>query len=171
VARDLVMVNGLPGSGKSTLGSRLADALGATFLSKDRVKEALADAVVTEVPQLGAVAMNTAYALAGSLDGMVVLDSWWFRPRDLEYARLGLERSGATASAEVWCEVPPSVARTRFLARRRPSYYQDAERLANEWPRWAAEAEPLALGPVIRVDTTGPVDLGDLCAQVKAALR
>jgi predicted kinase len=164
------MVNGLPGSGKSTLGPRLANALGAAFLAKDRIKEALADAVVTEVPQLGAVAMNTAYALAAAIDGMVVLDSWWFRPRDLEYARIGLERSGATASAEIWCDVPPALARTRFLARNRPAYYQDAERLAEHWDRWAAEAEPIALGPVLRVDTTRPVDLAALCTQVKGVL-
>jgi predicted kinase len=171
MARDLVMVNGLPGSGKSTLGPRLANALGAAYLSKDRIKEALADAVVSEVPALGPVAMDTAYALAGSIDGMVVLDSWWFRPRDLEFARRGLERTGATALAEVWCDVPAAVARTRVLARQRPDHiYHDADRLAVEWPRWAAEAEPLALGPVIRVDTTAPVDLGALCTQLKAAL-
>lgn len=164
------MVNGLPGSGKSTLGPRLANALGAAFLSKDRIKEALADAVVTEVPQLGAVAMNTAWALAAAIDGMVVLDSWWFRPRDLEYARIGLQRSGATASAEIWCDVPSSLARSRALARNRPAYYQDAERLAEDWDRWAAEAEPIALGPVLRVDTTRPVDLETLCTQVKSAL-
>jgi predicted kinase len=164
------MVNGLPGSGKSTLGPRLANALGAAFVSKDRVKDALAEAVVTDVPRLGAVAMDTAYALAAQLDGMVVLDSWWFRPRDLEHGRRGLERSGATASVEIWCAVPPSVARSRALARSRPAYYQDAERLADDWPRWAAEAEPLALGPVLRVDTTQAVDLPALCTQVKAAL-
>jgi cytidylate kinase len=59
MARDVVMVNGLPGSGKSSLGPRLAEALGATLLSKDRVKDALVAAVDADVPAgLGAVAMK-----------------------------------------------------------------------------------------------------------------
>jgi predicted kinase len=37
----LVLVNGLPGSGKSTLGAALTPLLRAEFLSKDAVKEAL----------------------------------------------------------------------------------------------------------------------------------
>jgi len=171
VARAVVMVNGLPGSGKSSLGPPLAAVLGAAFLAKDRIKDALAEAAGPDVPGLGAVAMDTAYALAAALDGTVVLDSWWFRPRDLEFARAGLVRCGAAATAEVWCDVPAELARARYVARQRPGYYADAQRLATDWPRWAAEAEPLALGPVIRVDTSGPVDLETLRSQVTAALR
>ncbi len=110
MARDLVMVNGLPGAGKTTLGPPLAAALGAAFLSKDRIKEALWQAA-GDVPGLGAVAMETAYALAAALDGTVVLESWWFRPRDLDFARSGLTRTGAAASVEVWCAVPAELAR------------------------------------------------------------
>ncbi len=170
MARDVVMVNGLPGSGKSSLAPRLAGALGAACLARDRIKEALADAVVTEVPALGVVAMETVWALAASLPGMVVVDSWWFRPRDLAYAREGLTRTGATGTVEVWCDVPAEVARARYVARRRPSVHADTERLATEWAGWAAAAAPLALGPVIRVDTARPVDAAVLGARVKAAL-
>ena len=170
MARDVVMVNGLPGAGKSALGPGLADAVGGIYLSKDRVKEGLAAAVTAEVPALGAVSMETVYALAAALPGRVVIDSWWFRPRDLGYARAGLTRCGATAWVEVWCEVPAALSRSRFEARRRPAFYQDAERLATQWSRWAAEAEPLALGPVIRVDTSRPVDLPAVAAEVASAL-
>jgi len=166
MARDVVMVNGLPGSGKSTLGPALAAELGAGYLSKDRVKEALAAAAGVSVPGLGAIAMETVYALAGALDGIVVIDSWWFRPRDLSYASAALG-----FPVEVWCDVPASLARSRFVARRRSALYEDAERLASSWDRWAAEAAPLALGPVIRVDTSGPVDAPALAASVKKALR
>ncbi len=170
MARDVVMVNGLPGSGKSSLGPRLAVALGAAYLAKDRIKEALSDAVVTEVPGLGAIAMDTVWALAASLPGTVVVDSWWFRPRDLADARDGLARTGATGTVEVWCDVPADVARARYVARRRPAVHRDTERLATEWAGWAAEAEPLGLGPVIRVDTTRPVDAAALGVRVRAAL-
>jgi predicted kinase len=170
MARDVVMVNGLPGSGKSSLAPRLAAALGGACLTEDRVKEALADAVVTEVPDLGGVAMDTVWTLAAAMSGTVVVDSWWFRPRDLERARAGLARSGAKATVEVWCDVPAAVARARYIARKRHTVHADAEKLATEWAGWAATAEPLALGPVIRVDTAGTVDVRALAEQVRAAL-
>ena len=170
MARDVVMVNGLPGSGKSSLAPRLAAALGAACLGKDRIKEALADAVVTEVPGLGAVAMETVWTLAATMSGMVVVDSWWFRPRDLESARAGLARSGAAATVEIWCDVPAELARARYVARKRHTVHADAEKLATEWGGWAAAAVPLGLGPVIRVDTARTVDIRALGEDVRAAL-
>ena len=170
MARDVVMVNGLPGSGKSSLAPRLAAALDAACLGKDRIKEALADAVVTEVPQLGAVAMDTVWTLAAAVSGMVVVDSWWFRPRDLEQARAGVARSGAKATVEIWCDVPAELARSRYISRKRHAVHADAEKLATEWTGWAAAAVPLALGPVIRVDTARTVDIRALADDVRAAL-
>lgn len=170
MARDVVLVNGLPGSGKSSLAPRLAVALGAAYLAKDRIKEALADAVVTSLPTIGAIAMDTVWRCAADLPGTVVVDSWWFRPRDLDHARAGLARAGAAGSVEVWCEVPAAVARARFVARRRPDVHADAERLATQWTGWAAQAAPLRLGPVVRVDTTAPVDAGAVADRVRAAL-
>ncbi|WP_412744739.1 AAA family ATPase [Krasilnikovia sp. MM14-A1004] len=171
MARDVVLVNGLPGSGKSTLGPGLASGLGAEFLGKDRIKEALASAISVVPSSLGAVAMETAWALAAGVPGAVVVDSWWFRPRDLEYARAGVLRAGAAAVVEVWCDVPPELARARYVARRRAAVHADAQRLATDWADWAARAEPLALGPVLRVNTSRPVDLPALCVGVRAALR
>jgi predicted kinase len=164
------MINGLPGSGKSSLAPRLANALGAAFLSKDRIKEALADALVNEMPALGAVAMETVWLLAANAGGTVVIESWWFRPRDLEHARKGLAASGASGVVEVWCDVPPHIARHRFVTRNRRELYRDGDRLAADWSTWAAEAEPLALSEVIRVDTQRPVDVDGLTSQVRAAL-
>jgi hypothetical protein len=88
VATALVLVNGLPGAGKTTLAAGLAGELGAVLLSKDAVKEALAtvlpDSVV--VPDLGVVAIESVWNLAARLPGVVVVESWWFRPRDLRFA-------------------------------------------------------------------------------------
>ena len=38
---DVVLVTGVPGAGKSTLGLALAEGLGAPFLSLDAIKEEL----------------------------------------------------------------------------------------------------------------------------------
>ncbi|MEV0246355.1 ATP-binding protein [Nocardia sp. NPDC050712] len=165
----LVLVNGLPGAGKTTVGARLARSLNAWFLSKDAVKEALAGSLenAVDVTELGGVAMETIWAMASRAPGNGVIDSWWFKPRDLEFARAGIARSGARRIVEVWCDLPAEVAKSRYAARQRAAIHRDRERLAGSWDRWAAEAEPLGLTPVVLVDTTGTVDYAALAERVQ----
>ncbi|MFI6047055.1 AAA family ATPase [Nocardia sp. NPDC051321] len=169
MAEFLVLVNGLPGAGKSTLGRPLAAALGGTFLSKDAVKEALAECVGDDavIPALGGIAMDAVWALAQAVSGTVVVDSWWFRPRDSGFARAGIEKAGADRVVEVWCDIPADVARRRYVSRRRGASYCDEQRLTDEWDTWAAQAVPLGLAPIVWVDTTQPVRLADLAAQIE----
>ncbi|MFE6857963.1 AAA family ATPase [Nocardia sp. NPDC057668] len=166
----LVLVNGLPGSGKSTLSRALAARLRADLLSKDAIKEALASCVDDEAmfPALGGIAMDTLWSLAASTPRHVVADSWWFAPRDRAPAAAGIARVAAPHTLELWCAVPPEVARTRYATRVRPPLHRDADRLLTDWPRWSREAEPLSLTPVLEVDTTGPVDIAALSARIIA---
>ncbi|MGY2063871.1 AAA family ATPase, partial [Nocardia gipuzkoensis] len=145
--RILVLVNGLPGSGKSTLARNLAAEFDACLLSKDRIKETLAADLGDHVavPALGAVAMDTIWALAAAARGHVVVDSWWFRPRDLEFARAGLALARAPRAVEIWCDTTPATARERYAGRLRASLHEDRRRLAEDWDRWAAEGIPLGL--------------------------
>nr|WP_280269380.1 AAA family ATPase [Nocardia wallacei] len=169
----LVLVNGLPGAGKSTLGRSLARSLDARFLSKDAVKEALATCLddATEVGALGGIAMDTVWALARATPGAVVIDSWWFKPRDLEFARTGIRNSGASRAIEIWCHVPADLARARYASRNRPALYEDQRRLAEDWDTWAAQATPLELTPTLIVDTTGPVDCARLADRIGLEAR
>ncbi|MFQ6330978.1 AAA family ATPase [Nocardia sp. CWNU-33] len=167
----LVLVNGLPGSGKSTLGRSLAATLGAQFLSKDVVKEALAGCVddTVVIPAIGGIAMDAVWALARATPTTVVIDSWWFKPRDLPFAEAGIEQTRADRAVEVWCNVPAEVARARYASRCRPALYQDQQRLADDWQVWAEQAEPLGITPTVVVDTTQPIDCTALAQRIELA--
>jgi predicted kinase len=70
---------------------------------------------------------------------------------------------------EVHCSVPRDVARARYLARagrRHPGHLDDAR---SEQELWGEPPRPLGLGPVIVVDTSGPVDIAGLAVTVAAS--
>jgi predicted kinase len=171
VADHVILINGLPGAGKTTLAALLGPALGVPVIAKDAIKEALAAAA----PALPAAAFGPAAAaamweLAAGTPGGVLLESWWFRPRDRGHAADGLRRSGARRAVEIWCEIPAEVARARFDRRRRGFPYEDEHRARDAWPRWAAQARPLEICPAVMVRTDRPPDLPDLRRRIAAAL-
>jgi len=160
VAERVILVNGLPGSGKTTLATRLGAVLDVPVISKDAVKEALLAAVpAARLDGLGAIAMEAAWSMAAHCTGTIVLESWWFRPRDLRLTLAAWRRCGEPALVEVWCDVPAEVARARYAARVRHPLHEDARRLVTSWDEWATSGEPLAIGEVVRVDTSADVDI------------
>ena len=172
MADHVILINGLPGAGKTTLGTALAAALSLPLISKDALKDALA-AAVPGVPAagVGATAAESMWELTAAVDGSAVLESWWFKPRDLSFVEAGLRRCGAREVVEVWCDVPGNVARERFVRRVRPGYYEDDRHLVESWPDWIVRAEPLGVGPVLRVRTDRDVDLPALTSELAAIRR
>ncbi|WP_280340285.1 hypothetical protein [Nocardia neocaledoniensis] len=145
--------------------------MNAQFLSKDAIKEALATCIENpiDISAPGGIAMDTVWALACAIPATVVIDSWWFKPRDLAWAKAGIETASADRIAEVWCEVPVHVARDRYKNRQRDALYKDTQRLASDWDTWAEHASPLGLAPTVLVDTTRPVNCADLAQYIEHA--
>ncbi|MBN1171683.1 MAG: AAA family ATPase [Micromonosporaceae bacterium] len=171
VADRLILVNGLPGSGKTTLATRLAPALGVPLIAKDAIKEAVAD-VVPAAPSraLGMAASQMLWTLAAAISSTVLLESWWFRSRDLSFVETSLAECGDPAVVEIWCDIPAELSIQRCTARRRHPIHEDTLRLADPtWERNARQAAPLGVGPIVRVPTDRPVDIDALACRVTGA--
>jgi predicted kinase len=163
----LVLVNGLPGSGKTTLATQLAARLAVPLVSQDAVKELLADAFpAVPMASLGAIAADTAWSLVAETPGTVILDSWFFRPRDLPFVKAGLERCCAAMVVEIWCDVPPGIARHRHESRIRHAVHRD-HRATESWSDRAAAADPLDIGLTFRIPTDQPVDIDALATGLR----
>ncbi len=172
MATGVVLVNGVPGSGKTTLATPLSEALGATLLTKDALKQALASVTDHRLHgALGAIAMDTVWRLAARVDGLTVVDSWWFRPRDLRFARSGLQVAKAERVVEVWCDAPIEVARARYEHRVRDAAHNDRRDMSEEWSAWQTDGRPLAISTVVTVDTTTAVDVDGLAYRVLASIH
>lgn len=175
MAQVAIIVNGMPGSGKTTIGGALAEVLGCPFLSKDRVKEPLADVVGPMIAsrQLGGIAMDTVWAMAGAVENGVVVDAVWVTPESRAFLSTGLERAGAPTAVEVWCHVDRATADERLRDRYDPGTVPVRHEVHGEltdvrafWDELGATAGPTGLLPVVHVDTTKPYDVGALVQEI-----
>jgi predicted kinase len=163
-----VVVTGVPGSGKTSLATVLAERLGVALVSLDEIKEELAaDAEDTPRDWLRYDAEEELVRRLEAFDGDAVVDIWIAPRRDTERIR-ALLKQWWDRVIEVRCQVPAVVAVERYAARSRshPHLPPDADTLARI--RDAAE-HPEALGAplTVVVDTTRPVEIGDVVTAVR----
>ena len=137
----LIVVTGAPATGKSTVATGLVRHLGYALISKDDVKESLANVFIAgdreRSRELGAAAYAVMQRLASRmLDERVnvILEANFWRERSEAWLRALAQ--GRDASVIV-CSVAPEVRRERFRSRgaagQRHPVHLDAEILANEW--------------------------------------
>jgi predicted kinase len=164
--KGFVLVGGWPGSGKTTLSRALAVELGIDCLSKDEFKEDLMDqlgapATVEESRELGLAAVRAALRAAEGRRAAVI-DSTWY-----PYS-LPLVRRLPGPFVEIRCRLDVTVAQERYHRRDRDPRHLDDRRTEAEL--WGREVAALGVGPLLEVDTLGPVEIAPLAELVRASL-
>lgn len=171
VARLLVVVSGLPASGKTTLARGVADRLAMPLLDKDTILEALFDALGCAGPEdrvrLSRAADGTLFRLAGSARDAVLV-SWW---HDDAAWRL---RAAGEHLVEVFCDCSVEVAAKRFVGRQRHVGHLDHLRTPAEHLDSLRRASkigpgPLGIGELVTAATDREVDADSVAEAVRAA--
>jgi predicted kinase len=169
--RQIVLVSGAPGAGKTTLAVPLARLLGLPLIAKDDIKETLIDVLGDQAGDLawsrkvGGASMELLWKLAERAPAAVLEAN--FRPHSA-YERERLTRLDAQI-VEVYCRCPAELLMQRFNERAKTAHAAHPAR--DLTPEWVAEFDrPMGIGDIIEVDTSQPVDVSAIAAQVAALL-
>nr|WSY49741.1 AAA family ATPase [Streptomyces sp. NBC_00886] len=172
----LTQVGGLPGSGKSTLAGAMADRLGVTLLSSDRVRKELAGLPAEQsaaadygeglytpewTARTYATLLDRAAALLSAGES-VVLDATWSDQAQREAAQRVAERTSTNLVA-LHCHVPDDVSAARLRARAFGPSDADlgiATAMAAREPAWPE---------AVAIDTSGSLE--SAVARALAAVR
>lgn len=178
----IYVVSGAPGTGKTSIGRRLASDLHVPFINKDLIKESLFDSLGTDdrhwSMRLGVASIELLFKLIEShlQAGQPVLAESNYR-REFDLPRFqDFRLRYAFRVVEVHCKTERQVLQTRLRqrggGRERHPGHNDIE-ILDEIDEALRDGvfDPLAVGAVIAVDTTGfeQVDYDATLASVKVA--
>ena len=163
--RRVLLVNGVPASGKSTVARAVAQANTWPLLTLDTVKEAFFDHLGTGDRDfnrlLGKASYQAIFAVIAEFpEGTTAVVDAWFGFQSLETLQNHLASAGAGQVAEIWCHAPANVIGERYRGRlaHRHSGHLGASYVP-ELIKLADTARALAAYPLLDVETTRPLDL------------
>lgn len=168
--KRVVMVNGVPASGKSSVSRALADATGWPILTLDTIKNPFLATLPPGDRLFNRTLGRASYAaifdlIADAPAGSIFIIDAWFGFQPLDVLEQGLARAGVADLAEVWCHAPPQTVGDRYAARldQRPAGHPGADYVP-ELIALAGKATATGLAPTYDVDTTKALDLPVLTA-------
>jgi predicted kinase len=182
----LVIVSGPPASGKTTIGERLAGVLDLPLLTKDGIKELLADSLEVEgiewSKKLGAASFELLFDLANRLlsAGTSVIIEGNFDP-ELSTDRLAsIVRNASAAVVQVICRADVDELVERYKRRdasgKRHAIHVDGDRVSDESFEMLLRRDslpPLNIdGPIIEIDTTDgkTVDVTEIADEIRRSV-
>ena len=174
--KTVILINGIPASGKSTVTRQLSAAFNLPQLTIDGIKEPFM-ACFTGIDrtfnrQLGCAAYEVIWSIVGqSPAGCIwLIDAWFgFQPRDT--LQQLLQHAGVEKVLEVWNHISPELAVSRYASRlqdRKPGH--PGEEYLPELAQLAQQAEPMRLGPVFTVDQHKPLDMASATRWIEAQI-
>lgn len=170
----LVVVTGMPSSGKTTIAESLADRLRLPLVAKDDLKESLFETLgpgdVAWSARLGDAAYDLIFELARTMLSSrvsLIVEANFFGNQATRFASLPPHRL-----AQIHCSAPLAVLIERYAARERHPGHHDAEKIDELPARFESNAHaPLRVdGELVLLDTAQPVDLEALAERLRALL-
>lgn len=158
--KRVVLVNGIPASGKSTLVRALSQRFSLPVLTLDSLKEPFMSSFAPvdrqRNRQLGCAAYQAIWNIVGQspADCVFLIDAWFgFQPKSV--LEQGVKRADVGEVLEIWMQISPDAAVARYQSRltQRMPGHPGAEYLP-ELRRLAEEAQPMALGPLFRANAS-----------------
>ncbi|MCF1480973.1 MULTISPECIES: ROK family protein [Rhizobium/Agrobacterium group] len=162
--KRLVMVNGVPASGKSAVSHKIAGETGWQVLSLDEIKNPFLE-LIDDVDRpfnrlLGRASYKSIFSIIrdAAPGTTFIVDAWFgFQPADVLKEHIAM--AGITQIVELWCHAPAKTIGERYRSRlenRLPGH--PGASYIPELIELAQRAEPIGLAPVLDIDTTQPKD-------------
>ena len=170
--KHVVLVNGVPASGKSRLAKALSERTGWPILSLDKIKNPFLQHIGPVDRDFNRTLGKASYQAIWSViadapaNSTFIVDAWFgFQPK----AQLESYLCDAKIEsvAELWCKVPGTVAGERYASRlkdRLPGH--PGAEYVPELVALADRAEPMGCGAVMTVDQTKEPDMEAILAWV-----
>lgn len=182
-SNDLIIISGLPCTGKTTLGRKLSEHFRIPLISRDELKEALLDSLGTGdlawSKKLGAASYKLLYRLLETqICGRcpLVIESNFYPEYDVAPLAAYI-RDQSLRAIQVYCRCAPDRLIERFNARatslERHAGHADTNRINEIGERVQKRPDyilPLDV-PLIIFDTTHRFDYADVISQIVGALK
>ncbi len=174
-----IVVTGLPASGKTTVGQKVAKALRIPYLDKDDFLEDL-------FQRCGIGDGNHRQSLSRQSDQLfqqqtqkldkVVLISHWRPDGYTINSGTSTEWINRTYQniVELYCDCPVELAANRFRLRTRHPGHLDQQKSVEQILQWMKTYQtflPLNIGKLIKLDISQKIDYSKLAVQIESSLR